>query len=322
MKHFLAKVQDTPCIIAADWNASPTGPAMDAQGLAVACMIEEEHLELLMPTEPTWKHKTYDFLLVNPTFVNKASPEANPFSHPNICEDLHQLLPTDHKLVCASRPSTWAQGLWKGVFAGVLCVQAIGQSDGAGDGGSGVFVLRGSSQRRKERAQWIADLHNEARTGDASAIAFLHNNRKSRPDWGSLVSARGGRETAVAAVHQHFHNVFAKTALPTRDDACEPYLATMRESMSHMQPTPITPDEHLASINKLKPGKTSGPTGMSNEFLKALSASNKGLDHLLTVLNTSFVPAPYLQPSTLALRASFPSASTYRSQNKSDPSSC
>jgi hypothetical protein len=133
-----------------------------------------------------------------------------------------------------------------------------------------------------------------------------------------------GGETAVTAVQQHFNNVFAKTALPTRDDECEPYLATMRASMAHMQPTPITPEELITSINKLKPGKTSGPTGMSNEFLQALSASNEGLEHLLTVLNTTtaFPPAPCLPISTLALRASFPSASTYRSQSKSDPSSC
>lgn len=97
-----------------------------------------------------------------------------------------------------------------------------------------------------------------------------------------------GGETAVTAVQQHFNNVFAKTALPTRDDECEPYLATMRASMDHMQPTPITPEELITSINKLKPGKTSGPTGMSNEFLQALSASNEGLEHLLTVLNNSF----------------------------------
>ena len=59
--------------------------------------------------------------------------------------------------------------------------------------------------------------------------------------------------------------------------------------MANTEPQPIQADEVHQALIKLKPGKTSGASGMSNEFLIALSQAEAGLAFLLRLLNTMFL---------------------------------
>eukprot|EP00438_Fugacium_kawagutii_P000967 Skav224478 [mRNA] locus=scaffold1302:721710:725191:- [translate_table: standard] len=99
LQRFLDKAHNIPCIIGADWNATPTGDNLDAQGLELACLIAANQLHPLMPPVPTWKHKFYDFFIASPAFINLVAEEAMPLRAPEVAPHLDNLLPTDHKLV-------------------------------------------------------------------------------------------------------------------------------------------------------------------------------------------------------------------------------
>ena len=110
LNSLLQRTQHSPCLVAADWNATLSGTTLDAQALQLACLVAESKCQLPMPKEPTWKNKTYDFFLASPLLLQKIDPAASELLTPQIVHGLEALLPTDHKLVafdtvlCHSRP--------------------------------------------------------------------------------------------------------------------------------------------------------------------------------------------------------------------------
>lgn len=110
LNSLLQRTQHSPCLVAADWNATLSGTTLDAQALQLACLVAESKCQLLMPKEPTWKNKTYDFFLASPLLLQKIDPAASELLTPQVVRGLEALLPTDHKLVafdtvlCHSRP--------------------------------------------------------------------------------------------------------------------------------------------------------------------------------------------------------------------------
>eukprot|EP00438_Fugacium_kawagutii_P011708 Skav231763 [mRNA] locus=scaffold695:213065:216289:- [translate_table: standard] len=334
LQRFLDKAHNIPCIIGADWNATPTGDNLDAQGLELACLIAANQLHPLMPPVPTWKHKFYDFFIASPAFINLVAEEAMPLRAPEVAPHLDNLLPTDHKLVTLdtvlapgtcrhrgprhhNRAGRWlvdnnslttiveqstAPLTWEGLCGISQSCQYRTPSRKYRDSDAIKQLCHARNQvsdevtrasltrnilklRREARTQWISDLHDQATAGDPSAISFLQRRHKRRPDWGGLISASGTPQAAAAAVQQHFTNVFANQPLCSRDAECAPFLATLRNSMAQCQPTPITTDELAVATGRLKPGKTSGATGMSNEFLVALGQVSNGPDRLIPLLN-------------------------------------
>ena len=143
--------------------------------------------------------------------------------------------------------------------------------------------------RRAERAAWLNNLYTAASSGVSSAIAFLRAQHKATSTWSHLLAHSGSQPAAINKVKDHFQQVFAKTPPNSRAADCTPHLATLQAHMAHTEPQPIHADEVHQALIKLKPGKTSGASGMSNEFLVALSHTDAGLTLLLRLLNTMFL---------------------------------
>lgn len=161
-------------------------------------------------------------------------------------------------------------------------------------------------QRRVERAQWVADLQGAASSGDSSAIAFLKLKSKRHAEWSALVEASGGQHQAAHTVQQHFKNVLAHTPLHARDDECKPFLQKLHDDMQQCQPQLITASELCMAVAKLKPGKTSGATGMSNEFVRSLSQHPAGAEQLLHLLNNMLVTGSVPQALNLGIACLIP----------------
>ena len=143
--------------------------------------------------------------------------------------------------------------------------------------------------RRAERAQWLQSLHAAASSGDPSAIAFLKAKQKAPSDWSQLVAHAGSQPEAIQNVRNHFQQTFATTPLDTRAADCAPHIATLETHMANTAPQPITTEEVHKALGKLKMGKTSGASGMSNELLMALGNAEDGLALLLRILNCMFI---------------------------------
>ena len=143
--------------------------------------------------------------------------------------------------------------------------------------------------RRAERARWLHDLHAAASAGDASAIAFLKAKHKPKTTWNHLIGHSGSQPSAIQTVKDHFQQLFAKTSLTDRSTACASHLATLQAHMATTTPQPISSEELIQALTKLKMAKTSGSTGMSNEFLLALGHTDAGELLLRRLLNTMLV---------------------------------
>ena len=143
--------------------------------------------------------------------------------------------------------------------------------------------------RRAERARWLHDLHAAASAGDASAIAFLKAKHKPKTTWNHLIGHSGSQPSAIQNVKDHFQQLFAKTSLTDRSTACASHLAMLQAHMATTSPQPISSEEVIQALTKLKMTKTSGSTGMSNEFLLALGHTDDGELLLRRLLNTMLV---------------------------------
>lgn len=157
-----------------------------------------------------------------------------------------------------------------------------------------------------ERAQWVADLQGAASSGDSSAIAFLKLKSKRHAEWSALVEASGGQHQAAHTVQQHFKNVLAHTPLHARDDECKPFLQKLHDDMQQCQPQLITASELCMAVAKLKPGKSSGARGMSNELVRSLSQHPAGAEQLLHLLNNMLVTGSVPQALNLGIACLIP----------------
>eukprot|EP00438_Fugacium_kawagutii_P033387 Skav211633 [mRNA] locus=scaffold2262:125553:128888:+ [translate_table: standard] len=140
--------------------------------------------------------------------------------------------------------------------------------------------------RRAERTQWLQNIYAAAPSGDTSAIAFLKQKHKPRPNWSHFISRCDGPQGAIHTIQEHFQQVFANTPLTTRDADCSAHLHTLQTNMGAVSPRPIDTEELQLALEHLQPGKTSGPSGMSNEFLIGLGQHPRGQQTLLHFLNT------------------------------------
>ena len=143
--------------------------------------------------------------------------------------------------------------------------------------------------RRAERTQWLSELHASASSGDTSAIAFLKATHKPTTNWSKLIAHSGSLQGAIHNVKNHFQEVFNNTPLPTRTADCSPHIDALLARMNLSEPTPLQAAELNLALTRLKLGKTSGPSGMSNEFLVALGNTSSGQSLLLPLLNAMLI---------------------------------
>jgi hypothetical protein len=152
--------------------------------------------------------------------------------------------------------------------------------------------------RRAERAQWLSELHTSASSGDTSAIAFLKAKHQPTANWSHLIAHSGSLQGAIHNVKNHFQEVFSNTPIPTRTADCSHHIEALQAHMDQTEPTPLQPEELSLALANLKLGKTSGASGMSNEFLLAMGSTATGHSMLLNLLNAMLIdgdiPPPLL----------------------------
>ena len=135
--------------------------------------------------------------------------------------------------------------------------------------------------------QWALDLQNAAAMGDDASIAFLKARRRKVSNGNTLVDTCGSREAAACAVRTHFTQVFSATPAKQHDQDCSQFLGTLSAHMAASTPLPIA--ELDTALLKLCRGKTSGASGMSNEFQLAAAQQAEGEQLLLQALNDMFL---------------------------------
>eukprot|EP00438_Fugacium_kawagutii_P022727 Skav216433 [mRNA] locus=scaffold3139:434672:438016:- [translate_table: standard] len=107
LRRLLQRVHPLPTLIAADWNAIPLRANLDSQALELSCLAAEQDLRLLLPENPTWKDKVYDFFALSPSFQRCLAASAVPVELPRVVPGLDALLPSDHQLVSWDATLAW-----------------------------------------------------------------------------------------------------------------------------------------------------------------------------------------------------------------------
>ena len=95
----------------------------------------------------------------------------------------------------------------------------------------------------------------------------------------------GGLPEARQTLRHHYEQLFSQDRTPEQNLAIQQSIDTLKERASTCETVPFTESEVSSAIGRLKREKTSGPTGISNEYLIALWTDAEGKDLLLDHLN-------------------------------------
>ena len=106
-----------------------------------------------------------------------------------------------------------------------------------------------------------------------------------------VVSHYGDKDKAVSAMRVHFQNS-SNTGAPQEVEAL------MRAMPDDDEEPPFTSDEVLLCLSRLKSGKATGMSHISQELLVEISRCSEGVDFLVSLMN-SFLASPALLPSSL-----------------------
>ena len=174
-------------------------------------------------------------------------------------------------------------------------------------------------QRREAKQQWALDLQNDAAMGDDASIAFLKARRRKASNWTTLIDTCGSREAAADAVRTHFAQVFSATPAKQRDQECSQSLHTLSAHMGATKPLPIASPELHTALLKLHRGKTSGASGMSNEFLLAAAQHTEGEHLLLQALNDMFLQGNFHPDLTRGVACLIPKIQQAKTANDIRP---
>ncbi|OLP99350.1 hypothetical protein AK812_SmicGene18103 [Symbiodinium microadriaticum] len=132
------------------------------------------------------------------------------------------------------------------------------------------------AKRSAEKAEWLRSLESRAASGDARAIHYLKGRLQPRHAWGVLIRNCGVRSAAVEAVRTHFRDILSPVVPAAEQAECAHLLHKLTAATESLTPTPFTYDEISKAVQHLKPGKTSGMTGISAELVKALWQDGDG----------------------------------------------
>ena len=146
------------------------------------------------------------------------------------------------------------------------------------------------SQRQAERQSWcneILDLASQCHYDSIRQARRQHNQHISLD---SALEKYSTEDAFVQDVHCHFQ---AKFGAEHGEDPCLPWQLELPEA------APFTECEVAAAVGRLKYYKAAGPSGISNEILKALAETSTGLTLLTSVFNLMLLHQP-LQEQRLA----------------------
>ena len=136
-----------------------------------------------------------------------------------------------------------------------------------------IFALR-----KECRKQWRQDLWRRAACGDWKARQALQRTCQKQGGLQHLISATGSVQCAVDSLQAFFASRFSG-APPLPLDALP-----WHSLMDSVEILPGLPEIH-AHVLKLKPGKTTGITGMSNDFLHGVMQVPGGAEALQRALH-------------------------------------
>ena len=126
------------------------------------------------------------------------------------------------------------------------------------------------SLRHVEKTCWLQSLHQRSREGDAQAIKYL--KQRYSPYKGStdtFVESSGGLSQAATALQNHYRQVFQRPVSASQQAMIDEAASIFSQRACDCPSPDFTIDEIQACINRLKWDRTSGPSGMSNEYLVA-----------------------------------------------------
>ena len=202
--------------------------------------------------------------LINTAKLREALPQLPPFRQLDVGQQWTVLVDIAHhvSLRCPSMKYRDSQSLKR------LCREQRVCSDPAGRLFLTKLIL---AQRQLERESWCKNVLDKAAQGDFDCIkqVLRQNNRRINTD--DAIGQYATHHEFVEAVHSHFTCKYG--ALPSSHD-CQDVLP--RPIPCFDEAAPFTEDEVLQSVSKMKANRTSGPSGMTTDFLKALASEDQG----------------------------------------------
>ena len=212
--------------------------------------------------------------LVNFNKLQESLPQLPPFHQLDIGQQWSALLGLAHQ-VSFQRPSMkyrdshWLKG---------LCQQRRVCSDPAQRLSLTRHIL---AQRQLEREAWCKGLLVMAAEGNFDSIRQLlqqHHSRRVNVD--DAIGHYATQHNFVEAVHSHFSSKFG-----ARANTCDCQEEVPHQGMSFPEATPFNEDEVTQCACRMKGNKTSGPSGMTTDFIKALIMTPQGTSLLTHHLN-------------------------------------
>ncbi|CAE7026676.1 unnamed protein product [Symbiodinium sp. CCMP2456] len=142
------------------------------------------------------------------------------------------------------------------------------------------------ARRHVERTDWMNQLYTRSRAGDAEAIKYLR--QRNLPAKGSpheFISCHGDLREAGRQLRDHYTRLFSSELDDSQQQQLCTSLAQLQARAAESSCADFTEDEIQQGVARLKFGKVSGPSGVSNEYLVALWNDTSGRALLVSHLN-------------------------------------
>ena len=150
--------------------------------------------------------------------------------------------------------------------------------------------------RHEALLRWLQDLHDRSSRGDAGAIRYLRQRGVVHgADTEGFVAKCGWVQASIATVKQHYSELFGKQPSQEEQGDLKQALDRLSEKGSKRPPVPFDFAEVGKAMARLKSGKFTAITGISNEFLLAVWELDAGqqmiVSHLNNLLGCESLPA-------------------------------
>ena len=140
--------------------------------------------------------------------------------------------------------------------------------------------------RHLEKTTWLQSLHQRSQQGDHQTIKYLRQRfAATKGDIGDFVKREGGLDHAAATLKQHYETLFSPEIPQEHRTAILQAEATFQARSEEKPSSAFTQHEIDLAMQRLKLNKTSGPSGISNEYLLSLWQCNEGRCMLVDFLN-------------------------------------
>ena len=151
------------------------------------------------------------------------------------------------------------------------------------------------AKRRAEKIEWLRDLEERSSRGEAGAIRYLRGRSKVYNNMDGMARECGGVDEAARAIQEHFDLLFNPTVSDEHKQTVAEVMSALQLSSGEFAVKLFTKEEIDKGVARLKPGKSTGMSGVSSELLTAMWTIPQGqcilTDFLNDMLQSSEVPA-------------------------------